>query len=486
MASALDTLLSIIGMTPSAPAAPPLRDQYPQIYGGQLRRRYPGIYAAAAAAAPTPTAVPPDAYRDPRLPASALSPDLEPQRGLALSQGLAQPTRDDSLIGGLHDLGAPGRSLSEAPVDQNPNTSPDISPRSPGYAVGGTGTTLPPQVQQALDALAQEVSAAGAASPSAPPARQGASPLDQVPAGPMPTPETTGGTQQPSSSFDDALRMAARILGPAPESSVKEPSVWEALMRAGLGMAAAGSRPGASLGGSLAEGALFGLSSYDQARREAEKQRREDRRDQLQRMQTAAQIAGAKVQADQSAKRLNLEEQRLVDTARRDAQRMRFDYVRLRAELADHAENRASQKELAELQRETQKIIAAANGADRRAIAQLNAQRERDEATLRAAERAVESARNARARSMQPALTPEEEQQIMDRVFANSPGSSQYIQWAQSQIIARKAAAEADAKRDLANDPKRLREALKRIDETAARRLREVYRTRPRLDRDED
>lgn len=280
--------------------------------------------------------------------------------------------------------------------------------------------------------------------------------------------------------------MAARILGPAPESSVKEPSVWEALMRAGLGMAAAGSRPGADVGGSLAEGALYGLNYYDQARREAERQRREERRDQMERTRTAAQIAGAKVQADQSEKRLNLEEQRLVDTARRDAQRMRFDYVRLRAELADHAENRASQKELAELQRETQKIIAAANGADRRAIAQLNAQRERDEATLRAAERAVESARNARARSMQPALTPEEEQQIMDRVFANSPGSSQYIQWAQSQIIARKAAAEADAKRDLANDPKRLREALKRIDETAARRLREVYRTRPRLDRDED
>jgi hypothetical protein len=270
--------------------------------------------------------------------------------------------------------------------------------------------------------------------------------------------------------------------------------VWNALMRGGLGMMAAASRPGANFGGSLAAGGLTGLSAYDQARRERNAAEQQRYTNELQRTQTAGSLAGQEVQAQQGAARLTLDDRRIVSEAKQSQAQLNFQAAQLRAELADHAENRASQREVAIAQRETQRLIADASGADRRAIAELSAWRERDDSTLQAAERAVDNARSTRARDManltnanRPTmpLSGAEEQEIRNRVFLNSPGSSQYIALRQQQIVDAKADAEARLKRAYANDPARLQQELRALDAETARRLKTVRETRPRVRQEE-
>jgi hypothetical protein len=295
----------------------------------------------------------------------------------------------------------------------------------------------------------------------------------------------------PALSMADRRKAALESLGPQPQYETTSPTddLGMALLRGGLRAMQAGGRPGATWAeaiGAGGEGALDTLTVRQRERREVERQRTQDqRRDAI----SAAGIANQDAQLEQGDERLKIEQQKTIEDAKRWGADQRFKYANLRATLADHAANRESQREIAELSRETQRLVAAASSDDRRATAELSAWRDLDTTTLRQAERAVENLRNTRTREMANPMsagkvqppTPEEEQAAMNQVFMNSPGSSQYIQLKTEQIVTTKKSAEENAKRDLANDPQKLKAALDAIDKWAADSIKSTRQSRPRL-----
>lgn len=484
MATPLETFLAMIGARPPATPASRLREQYPEVYKDQLRQLYPQLYQSPAArtieaitepaapsyrdpripkggtAGPLPKGrtllddilpfvagpgvesavhIPPGGYRDPRIPSHLFSPDLEPQRGRALSPGGASaPARDESLLGGLHDIGAPGRAVA-ATMPETPADAGAVSPETAAQIALLTGGALTPAAAPvpapmaappattppapvtppaAVPPVMATPAAAGAAAPQAPTPAAAV----QAPAAPQLSIPEAGPTQTPT-TFQEAMRMAAQMLGPAPESTVREPSVWEALLRAGLGMAAAGSRPGANFGGSLAEGALFGLQSYDQQRREAAKEKREQSRDQLQRAQTAAQIAGQQVQADQAARRLSLDERRLVADAKLKQAELDFRARETEARLRDSALSRENQMSIAKLNRESAERIAEAQRGSREALHELQVQANRDAQLTKQIDDTLAKGKVGPG-GIKEAYTPEEEAQIRRRIILDSPGTT--------------------------------------------------------------